>query len=300
MLMESAHNVAESCSLTAVDPRRPRVSVIIPCYNTAKFVAETLDSVFSQTYKDYEVVVVNDGSPDTVELEQVISPWRDKIAYLHTKNCGCAGARNNGIRASRGELIALLDSDDIWESTFLQVLVDMFEENPSIDVVYSNAVLFGDTDSPGQTLMDMCPPQEEITFESILSHRAWVFVVSCMVRREVLVRVGGFDEDLRYAEDLDLWLRIAHGGFKFLPCSQPLVRYRKRAHSLTAECSPDQEVRRRIQLYENLPEKLDLTPEQKHAVELIVQRERAEITGLKPAISKFVWWVKAWVKEIDS
>jgi len=298
--MESADKVAQSHSVTPDEPRHPRVSVIIPCYNTARFVAEAVESVFSQTYRDYEVVAVNDGSPDTLELEQVLAPWRDKITYVHTENCGLAGARNNGIRASRGELIALLDSDDIWEPTFLQVLVGMFEENPGIDVVYSDAVLFGHTDSPGRTLMDMFPPQEEITFESILSSRAWVFVVSCIVRREVLVRVGGFDQDLRYAEDLDLWLRIAHGGFKILPCSQPLVRYRKRAGSLTAECSPDQEIRRRIKLYEKLSDKLDLTPEQKHAVELVVQRKRAEITGLKPAIRKFVWWVKASVKQIDS
>lgn len=298
--MESADKVAERHSVTPDEPRRPRISVIIPCYNTARFVAEAMESVFSQTYRDYEVVVVNDGSPDTIELEQVLAPWRDKFTYVHTENCGLAGARNNGIRASRGELIALLDSDDIWEPTFLQVLVGMFEENPGVDVVYSDAVLFGNTDSPGRTLMEMFPPQEEITFESILSSRAWVFVISCIVRREVLVRVGGFDQDLRYAEDLDLWLRIAHGGFKFLPCSQPLVRYRRRAGSLTAECSPDQEIRRRIQLYEKLFDKLALTPEQKHAVELAVQRKRAEITGLKPAIRKFVWWVKASVKRIDS
>jgi len=298
--MESNDQLAENHSVAPDKPRLPRVSVLIPCYNTARFVAEAMESVFSQTYRDYEVVVVNDGSPDTPELEQALAPWRDKITYVHTENCGLAGARNNGIQASRGALIALLDSDDIWEPNFLQVLVGLLEEDPGIDVVYSDAVLFGLTDCQGQTLMDMFPPQEEITFDSILSSRVWVFVVSCIVRREVLVRVGGFDQDLRYAEDLDLWLRIAHAGSKFLPCSQPLVRYRKRAGSLTAECSPDQEIRRRIQLYEKLSDKLDLTPEQKRAIELVVQRKKAEITGLKPAIRKFVWWVKASVKRIGS
>jgi len=298
--MESAGHLAENHPAMPGEPRSPRVSVIIPCYNTARFVAEAVKSVFSQTYRDYEVVVVNDGSPDTPELEQVLAPWRNKITYVHTENCGLAGARNNGIRASRGELIALLDSDDIWEPTFLQVLVGMLAENPGIDVVYSDAVLFGLTDSPGQKLMNLFPPREEITFDSILSSRVWVFVVSCIVRREALVRVGGFDKDLRYAEDLDLWLRIAHRGSKFLPCPQPLVRYRRRAGSLTAECSPDQEIRRRIQLYEKLPDKLDLTPEQKHAIELVVQRKKAEITGLKPAIRKFVWWIKASIKRITS
>jgi|SRR3974390_126573 len=298
--MESADHVAENHPVKRDDARSPRVSVVIPCYNTARFVAEAVESVFSQTYRDYEVVVVNDGSPDTPELEQALAPWRDKITYVHTEHCGLSVARNNGIQASRGELIALLDSDDVWEPTFLQVLVGLFEKNPGTDVVYSDAVLFGLTDSLGQTLMNLFPPQEEITFESILFSRAWVFVISCIVRREVLLQVGGFDQDLRYAEDLDLWLRIAHGGYKFLPYSQPLVRYRKRAGSLTAECSPDQEIRRRIQLYERLSDKLDLTPEQKHAVELVVQSKKAEITGLKPAIRRFVRWIKASIKRISS
>ena len=297
-MKEFADQVAENHPVTPSEPRSPRVSVIIPCYNTARFVAATVESVFSQTYRDYEVIVVNDGSPDTPELEHVLAPWRDKITYVHTENCGLAGARNNGIRASRGELIALLDSDDIWEPAFLQVLVDLFQKNPGIDVVYSDAVLFGVTDSPGQTLMTLFPPREEVTFDSILSSRAWVFVVSCIVRREALSRVGGFDQNLRYAEDLDLWLRIAHGGSKFLPCPQPLVRYRRRAGSLTAECSPNQEIRRRIKLYEKLFDKLDLTPQQKHAVESVVQRKRTEITGLKPAIRDFVWWIKASIKRI--
>jgi len=99
--------------------KTPRVSVIIPCYNTAQFVAETLDSVFSQTYSDYEVVVVNDGSPDTPDLERVLGPYLSRIVYVKSDNCGLAGARNNGIRASKGELIALLDSDDAWEPRYL-------------------------------------------------------------------------------------------------------------------------------------------------------------------------------------
>lgn len=277
----------------------PKVSVVIPTYNTTRYIAEALDSVSRQTFRDFETIVVNDGSTDTPDLEKVLEPYRGEIIYISKPNGGPSSARNAGVAASQAPLIAFLDSDDTWESTFLRVLVDMLAENPGVDVVFSNAVLFGDTDLPGQTLMDLCPSHEEITFETILFSRAWVYL-SCMVRKEVLVRVGGFDQDLRYGEDLDLWLRVAHGGFKFLPCSRPLVHYRKRAGSLTAECSPDQEIRRRIQLYEKLPDKLDLTPEQKHAVELLVQRKRAEITGLKPAIRKFVWWAKTSIKRIDS
>jgi glycosyltransferase involved in cell wall biosynthesis len=83
----------------------PRVSVIIPCYNTAGFVAEAVASAFAQTNRDYEVVVVNDGSPDTPELERALEPWINQIVYLKATNQGLAGARSNGIRAARGELM---------------------------------------------------------------------------------------------------------------------------------------------------------------------------------------------------
>src|ERR1700675_1256078 len=109
--------------------KSPRVSVIIPCYNTARFVAQALESVFAQIYSDYEVVVVNDGSPDTVELERVLAPWADRIVYVKTDNNGLAGARNNGIRVARGEFIALLDSDDAYDLNYLDAQIRALDEN---------------------------------------------------------------------------------------------------------------------------------------------------------------------------
>lgn len=86
MLTELDRGAAETSERAALEKQTPRVSVIVPCYKTARFVAETLESVFAQTYKNFEVVVVNDGSPDTPELERAIAPWRDQIAYLRTEN----------------------------------------------------------------------------------------------------------------------------------------------------------------------------------------------------------------------
>src|SRR5215469_4227081 len=89
----------------------PLVSVIIPAYNASRFIRKTLESVFAQTYSNFEVIVVNDGSPDTQELEVAISPFRDRVIYITQENRGPNGARNTGLQAATGEFVALLDSD---------------------------------------------------------------------------------------------------------------------------------------------------------------------------------------------
>ena len=100
--------------------KNSRVSIIIPAYSAARFIGAALDSVFAQTFRDYEVVLVNDGSPDTRELEEVLKPYEGKIEYIVQENRGLSGARNTGIRAARSEFVAFLDADDIWEPNYLQ------------------------------------------------------------------------------------------------------------------------------------------------------------------------------------
>src|SRR5581483_4665750 len=105
----------------------PRVSVIIPAYNAAAFIAETLDSVYAQTFADFEVIVVNDGSPDTEDLERELAPYREKLSYIKQENQGAAAARNTGIKAARGEFVAFLDADDTWLLAFLEKQLDLLE-----------------------------------------------------------------------------------------------------------------------------------------------------------------------------
>jgi glycosyltransferase involved in cell wall biosynthesis len=209
---------------------QPRVSVIIPCYNTANYVAATLESVFSQTYTDYEVIVVNDGSPDTPSLEVALAPWRAKIVYIHTKNHGLAGARNNGIRASRGELVALLDSDDIWEINYLEMQVRKLDENPSADVVYPNALIFGE----GLRTTQYPESKGEVNFKSLVQEDC-VVMVSVLARRIAFERAGLFDENLRSCEDFDMWLRCSKSGSRIIYHSMILVRYRRRQGSLSSD-----------------------------------------------------------------
>jgi glycosyltransferase involved in cell wall biosynthesis len=210
----------------------PKVSIIIPCYNVARYVAEALDSVLAQTFTDYETIVVNDGSPDTEEFERVMAPYRQKIVYIRQHNRGLAGARNAALAIARGEYIGLLDPDDIWEPNYLAVQVKQMDADPSIDVVYPNAIIFGER-MHDRDFMSVFPSSGPATFERILRRECYV-MGSALIRREAIVRAGLFDETLRACEDFDLWLRIAKQGYITFH-RQPLVRLRRRPESLSAD-----------------------------------------------------------------
>ena len=212
---------------------RPKISVIIPAYRVTEYIAEALDSVLAQTFTDYEIVVVNDGCPDTAALESVLAPYLDKIVYLKQENSGLAAARNTAIRAARGEFIALLDSDDAWEPDYLALQLAALEADPSASVVYPNGVVIGDSPQAGRLLMDLSPSEGPADFEGIVRLRCQV-VVSVLARREAVVRAGLFDPELRAVEDFDLWLRMALGGHKFIYHRKPLFRYRRRGDSLSS------------------------------------------------------------------
>jgi glycosyltransferase involved in cell wall biosynthesis len=215
---------------------QPAVSVIVPCYKVTEHVPEALDSLRAQTFRDFEVIVINDGCPDTENLEHALEPYRGEIVYIKQENAGLGGARNRGIRAARAPLIALLDPDDAWEPNYLEVQTGILRAHPEIDVLYPNAVYFGDGAGSwsGRKLMDMLPSDGEPTFQRILSKRCTVFI-GVTARREALLRVGLFDCDpgLHGAEDLLLWLRLAKAGAKFSYHRLPLARYRIREGSLS-------------------------------------------------------------------
>jgi glycosyltransferase involved in cell wall biosynthesis len=214
--------------------RSPRVSVIIPAYNTAKYIAATLDSVFRQTYRDFEVIVINDGSPDSDIFEQAIQPYRERIVYLKQENRGPAAARNLGILKARGEYIAFLDSDDCWLSGYLASQMQLFAQSPPPDMVSADAELFGDSPHAGKSFWQIYPPKGPVTLKSLLT-RDCAIITSCTVaRREVILSAGLFDESICGPEDLDLWLRIAHRSTRLLIQQKVLARRRIHDDALTA------------------------------------------------------------------
>jgi glycosyltransferase involved in cell wall biosynthesis len=212
----------------------PKVSIIIPSYNTAHFIGETLDSICAQTFNDYEVIVINDGSPDTEQLERVLRPYQDLIIYRVKPNGGLSSARNAGIELARGQYIALLDSDDVWEPDYLAVQVAALDADPSVEVSYANAMIFGDSLDAGKDYMSIFPSKGEVTFQSLVQMECNV-LVSALIRRKALDRVGLFDESLRTNEDFDMWLRIVQSGGRFIYHRRPLWRYRKRGGALSAD-----------------------------------------------------------------
>lgn len=212
----------------------PAVSIVIPAYNVAQFIVETLDSVFAQTFRDYEVIVINDGSPDTPQLEAVLAPYMSRIKYLKQENRGLSGARNTGVMAARAELIALLDSDDAWQPDYLAIQVEMMRRDETIDVLYCDAHVFGDGVPANQKFSDNSPSAGEVSFESLVRQRCNV-MVSVTARRATLINVGLFDESLRSSEDFDMWLRVVKAGGRIAYHPRPLIRYRRRPDSLSAD-----------------------------------------------------------------
>jgi glycosyltransferase involved in cell wall biosynthesis len=214
----------------------PLVSVIIPAYQVSQYIAGALDSVLTQSFKNYEIIVVNDGSPDSDDLERVLEPYRHKIIYIRQENQGLAGARNSGIRAAHGQYIAPLDADDIWEPNHLQAQLEVLRADPSIDVVYADARIFGNVRDNGRTVMELCPSEGEVTFERLISRQCTVHICVCVIRRDTLVRVGLFDPAFRRnGEDIDLWLRIVGQGGRIVYQRRVLGRYRRQGSSMSAD-----------------------------------------------------------------
>jgi glycosyltransferase involved in cell wall biosynthesis len=227
----------------------PTVSVVICAYNAASFIVETLDSLFAQTFSDYEVIIVNDGSTD--ETATVLQPYLSRIIYHEQPNQGPAAARNAALRLARGQYISVLDSDDLWMPDYLEKMVGYLQAHPEIDLHYPNAVLFGNSHLDGQIYQDMYPSSHPVTLEKLLTRECNVFGLVTF-RRAMLEQVGQYDEDLCGVEDLDLWLRMAQHGCRFSFTEEVLVKYRRRPSSLSAS-SPNyyQQVIRALRKFQN-------------------------------------------------
>jgi glycosyltransferase involved in cell wall biosynthesis len=212
----------------------PAVSVVIPAYRVTAYIAETLDSIRAQTFTDFEVILVNDGCPDTPALEQVLEPYLSSINYIKQSNGGPSAAKNAGIRAARAPLVATVDGDDIWRPDYLAVQLAKLRADPSIDVLYTDAIYFGKDGSDQGRFMDLCPSRGPVTFEALLLQTCNVFT-SVTARKEALLKAGLFNPDFRRSEDFDLWVRVVKSGGRIAYHREPLVRYRRRRDSLSAD-----------------------------------------------------------------
>jgi GT2 family glycosyltransferase len=215
----------------------PFISVIIPAFRAAPYIGEALASVFQQTLPDFEVLLVNDGSPDVDDLERAIAPYRDRIVYIEQQNRGPGAARNAAISRARGEFLAFLDSDDVWLPDYLAEQISALRLDPTLDFIYADAVLFGKSALAGKTYMSTSPSHGPVTLESLLNRDCMVITTCTIVRRQAVIDAGGFDEDqlLAPCEDLDLWIRLAYNGLRMAYQRQVLARHRVHAQSLMAD-----------------------------------------------------------------
>ena len=205
----------------------PRVSVIIPAYNAAATIAGTVDSVIAQTFQDFEIICVDDGSTDGTLA--IVREYGDRVRLIEQANSGPAAARNNGARNSSGEYLAFLDADDVWTPQFLERCVAALEADAALSLVYCNCAL---ADSEGVALdtslvgnaFDHAPSLNE------LLTRLWPIMPSAaLVRRSAYDKCGGYRDALKGAsfrfEDVDFWIKMREQGV-FGYIDEPLITWR--------------------------------------------------------------------------
>lgn len=214
------------------------VSIVVPCYNSASLVSETLDSVLRQTYKDLEVILVNDGSSDN--LEEVLKPYLDRYTnfqYISQENKGAATARNTGAKQTKGEYLLFLDSDDLIDPTYIQRCVEVLSSSPDVKLVYCKALLFdaeqGEWNFPSYS------------FKTLLIGN--MIHISALMRKSDFDKYGPFDQNLGFYEDWDLWIDMLKDGGDVVLLEDRLFSYRKRHDnsSLTDQLNQDVEIEKR-------------------------------------------------------
>lgn len=180
------------------------ISVVIPLYNKEQSITSTLESVLAQTYKDFEIIVVNDGSTDnSVDVVRAIDD--DRIVFISQENQGVSAARNTGIIAAKGEYVAFLDGDDLWHPEYLETLVRLISD-------YPNATLYGigyskinDNKLPINVQSTSMRGEIETPWENYVGY--WTGSSSSS-SRELLLKAGMFDTRMTHGEDIDMWWRL--------------------------------------------------------------------------------------------
>lgn len=202
----------------------PKVSIIIPAYNSMTYLPETMASLFAQTFNDFEAIIVNDGSDDDIEIWVAQNLKDRRVKLVSQDNQGAPRARNTGIAYAQGEYIAFLDADDLWETTKLEKQVQILDQNPEVGLVYTWVTYINEQGkSSGRIVKNQV---EGDVWPRVVQKN----IIECgsvpLVRRQCFETVGVFDPFLSSGQDWDLWIRIA-SRYQFAAIKEPLVYYRQ-------------------------------------------------------------------------
>lgn len=201
----------------------PKVSVVIPCYNQGQYIAEAVNSVLSQTFQNFEVIIVNDGSNDIFTDKLLHKFNHPKIQIIHTTNYGLSAARNNGIQISKGEYILPLDADDKISPVYLEQAVKILDENIYMGIVYSKAEFFGNKSGTWDL--------GDYNFPDILVGN--MIFCSALFRRSDWEIVGGYKPIMKYGwEDYEFWLSLIELGREVYQIPEVLFYYRQKDYSM--------------------------------------------------------------------
>jgi glycosyltransferase involved in cell wall biosynthesis len=200
-----------------------KVSVVIPTYNCVQFVTEAIDSVLNQTFKDFEILVVDDGSKDETR-EVLTEKYGTSIQYLYKENGGVSSARNFGIEKAKGKYIAFLDADDVWMPEKLEKQASALEGNPEIKACYSSFFLCDEKLNPGK--INLSERKANALTDLLLIGNVVATPSTVIAEKGLFQQVGGFDHELSQCADWEMWIRLATKT-EFIYINEPLLRYRQ-------------------------------------------------------------------------
>jgi GT2 family glycosyltransferase len=231
--------LARSCPrmrpAAADSSRRPTVSVVMPAYNAARFLAEAVESVLRQTFSDLELLIVDDGSlDDTLAIARRLAALDARLNVVATANGGPAAARNAALRIARGDFIALLDSDDVIDQQYLSKQLAVLRACPAASIVTANAInRGGGANFNGQPYWPETSGVQWLTTGDVIGQEDAVCILS-VFRRQVYEGVGGFNPAFSGNEDYEFWVRASRAGVVIVRNCEPLRVYRRLEGSLSS------------------------------------------------------------------
>lgn len=264
---------------------KPFVSVVIPAYNCAQYIAQAVQSVLDQSFPSYEIIIVNDGSPDTAALEAALESFNSRIIYVKQASIGPAGARNTGIRLAQGKYVAFLDGDDYWSREHLAKQIDMLERQSGLQLAYCDCVLIKD-EKPFTRAFQLQPQAQFVSFESLLREDSAISTSSAVVSRAAILAAGLFDESFVRCEDFDLWLRMSFAGVRM--DYHPDSEVYHRINSIGLSANRIAMIQDLIRVYQKTAAQLRLTGRQLDIISEMVRRAEAEysVEKLKDSLEK--------------